>query len=274
MGYAQLVIGPAGSGKSTYCNNLHQHCESIGRTLHIVNLDPAAENFDYPVSLDIRELISLEDVMEELNLGPNGGLVYCMEHLEQNLDDWLAEQLEDYLDDDYLVFDCPGQIELYSHIPVFRTFVDQLRRWNYNVCAVYLLDSQFVSDITKYLSGCMASLSAMVQLELPHVNILTKMDLVKNKKEIEKFLDPDSRLLLSDLNQYMAPRYAKLNKALAELLDDYSMVSFLPLDITKEKSIQYILSHIDNAIQYGEDAEVKVKDFDPDFNAGEDEGDN
>eukprot|EP01018_Ginkgo_biloba_P024305 Gb_15527 [translate_table: standard] len=268
MGYAQLVIGPAGSGKSTYCYNLHQHCDSIGRSVHIVNLDPAAESFDYPVAIDIRELISLEDVMEELNLGPNGGLIYCMEHLEENLEDWLAEQLEDYMDDDYLVFDCPGQIELYSHIPVLRTFVDQLRRWNYNVCAVYLLDSQFVSDITKYLSGCMASLSAMVQLELPHVNVLTKMDLVTNKKDIEKFLDPDARLLLSELNQQMAPRFAKLNRALAELVDDYSMVNFLPLDLRKENSIQYILSHIDNAIQFGEDADVKIKDYDPDFNSG------
>jgi hypothetical protein len=57
---------------------------------------------------DIRELISLEDVMEELNYGPNGGLVYCMEYLQDNLDDWLSEQLENYIDDDYLVFDCPG----------------------------------------------------------------------------------------------------------------------------------------------------------------------
>ena len=30
--------------------------------------------------IDIRELISLEDVMEELQLGPNGGLIYCMEY--------------------------------------------------------------------------------------------------------------------------------------------------------------------------------------------------
>ncbi|GLJ42384.1 hypothetical protein SUGI_0877860 [Cryptomeria japonica] len=192
-----------------------------------------------------------------------------MEHLEENLDDWFAEQLEGYLDDDYLVFDCPGQIELYSHFPVFRAFVDQLKHWNYNVCAVYLLDSQFLSDITKYLSGCMPSLSAMIQLELPHVNILTKMDLVKNKKEIEKFLDPDIRLLLSDLNQHMAPCFAKLNRSQVELIDDYSMVNFLPLDITKENIIQYILSHIDNAIKFGEDVDVKVKDFDPDFNAAE-----
>lgn len=46
--------------------------------------------------------------------------------------------------------------------------------------------NQFVTDVTKFISGCMASLSAMVQLELPHVNILSKMDLVKNKRDIEK----------------------------------------------------------------------------------------
>lgn len=29
---------------------------------------------------DIRELISLDDVMEEYGLGPNGALMYCMEY--------------------------------------------------------------------------------------------------------------------------------------------------------------------------------------------------
>jgi hypothetical protein len=33
----------------------------------------------YFLPSDIQELISLEDVMEELDYGPNGGLVYCME---------------------------------------------------------------------------------------------------------------------------------------------------------------------------------------------------
>uniref|UniRef100_A0A0E0NUR4 GPN-loop GTPase 3 n=1 Tax=Oryza rufipogon TaxID=4529 RepID=A0A0E0NUR4_ORYRU len=232
MGYAQLVIGPAGSGKSTYCSSLYQHCETVGRTIHMVNLDPAAEHFSYPVSTD-------------------------------NLDDWLDEQLEGYLDDDYLVFDCPGQIELFTHVPVLRNFVEHLKRKNFNVCAVYFLDSQFVSDVTKYISGCMASLSAMIQLELPHINILSKMDLVANKKDVEEYLNPEAQVLLSQLNRQMAPKFGKLNKSLAELVDDYSMVNFIPLDLRKESSIQYVLSHIDNCIQYGEDADVKVRDFDP-----------
>jgi hypothetical protein len=37
--------------QSTYCTNVHQHCQSIGREVFIVNLDPAAEHFDYPVSV-------------------------------------------------------------------------------------------------------------------------------------------------------------------------------------------------------------------------------
>jgi hypothetical protein len=39
------------------------------------------------------------------------------------------------------------------------------------------------------------------------------------------------------------------------------MVSFIPLNIRDEDSIAYVLSNIDNAIQYGEDIEPKVKEL-------------
>ena len=48
---------------------------------------------------------------------------------------------------------CAGQIELYSHIPVLRTFVDQLKRWDFNVCAVYMLDSQVSTPSSVHLSA-------------------------------------------------------------------------------------------------------------------------
>lgn len=34
--------------------------------------DPAADAFSYPVAFDVRDLVTLEDVMEEMELGPNG----------------------------------------------------------------------------------------------------------------------------------------------------------------------------------------------------------
>jgi hypothetical protein len=33
-----------------------------------------------------------------------------MEYLEENLEEWMSAELEGYGDDDYLVFDCPGQV--------------------------------------------------------------------------------------------------------------------------------------------------------------------
>jgi GTPase SAR1 family protein len=81
MRYAVLVTGPAGAGKSTFCSALITHAQTLGRSVHLFNLDPAAERFDYEPTIDIRDLINLEDVMEELEFGPNGGLMYCFEYV-------------------------------------------------------------------------------------------------------------------------------------------------------------------------------------------------
>lgn len=101
-------MGPAGAGKSTFCSTILTHCQNSKRKVHLVNLDPAAEQFTYKPSIDIKDLVTLEDVMEELEYGPNGGLVYCMEFLVGNMD-WLEDELDDF-DDDYLIFDCPGTL--------------------------------------------------------------------------------------------------------------------------------------------------------------------
>lgn len=84
--------------------------------------------------------------------------------------------------------------------------------------------------MTMFISGCMSSLSAKLQLELLHVSILSKVDLVANKMDIEDYLDPEPHILLSELNERMAPQFQKLNR-LIQLLDEYSMVSFIPLDL-------------------------------------------
>ncbi|KAG5518425.1 hypothetical protein PMAC_002820 [Pneumocystis sp. 'macacae'] len=38
-----LVMGPAGSGKTTFSEALVGHMQQMGRAAHLVNLDPAAE---------------------------------------------------------------------------------------------------------------------------------------------------------------------------------------------------------------------------------------
>lgn len=46
-------------------------------------------------------------------------------------------------------------------------------------------------------------------------------------------------------------------------IEDFSLINFHPLDLTSEDSVGDLLSHIDNAMQYGEDEEPKEpKDMD------------
>jgi len=55
-------------------------------------------------------------------------------------------------------------------------------------------------------------------------------------------------------------KYQALTESLGKVLDDYSLVKYFPLDITDEDNISDLFMMIDNTIQFGEDADVKIKD--------------
>ena len=49
-----------------------------------------------------------------------------------------------------------------------------------------MLDVNFLSDDAKYLSGMLMALSASMTMELPHFTVLSKCDLVPDKKKIKR----------------------------------------------------------------------------------------
>lgn len=280
------------NSKSTFCSSLITHLNLCRRSTFYINLDPAAESFEHTPDLDIKELISLEDVMEEVDYGPNGGLVYCFEFLMENLD-WLSEAIEGITEEYLIIIDMPGQIELYTHIPIIPSLARFLSRpgsLDVRLCAAYLLESTFVLDRAKFFSGTLSAMSAMLMMEMPHINILTKMDLVKDQiknRDLEEFITPDASLLDSDPLERARLREAaeegydveeadmesrapgerdmvmrgasfrRLNKAVAGMIESFSMVRFLTLDLTDEDSLDAVLSHIDDCIQYHEAQEPR-----------------
>lgn len=279
--YGVLVMGPAGAGKTTFCSALIQHLRNNRRSAIYVNLDPAATDFVYQPDVDIKDLISLDDVMEEMGLGPNGGLIYCFEFLLENLD-FLTEPLETVSEDYLIIIDMPGQIELYTHVPIVPALVKHLSRgsMNINLCAAYLLEGTFIVDRPKFFAGTLSAMSAMLMLEMPHINILSKMDLVKGtvaRRDMKRFIDPDAGLLDDDPaddvtfdtpgndsedpgtadNLMGGNSFKRLNRAVAHLIDEYSMVSFLQLDVQDEDSIGGVLAYIDDCIQFHEAQEPR-----------------
>lgn len=112
---------------------VHQFLGAIGRACSVINLDPANDHTNYPAALDIRSLVKLEDIMREDQLGPNGGILYALEELEHNFE-WLEEGLKEF-GEDYILFDCPGQVELYTHHDSLRNIFYKLQKLGFRVRA-------------------------------------------------------------------------------------------------------------------------------------------
>lgn len=132
MPFGEIVCGAPGSGKSTYCYGKHQLFTAINRPISVVNLDPANDLISYPCAIDISSLITLKDVMDQHGLGPNGGMLYCMEYLDANYD-WLEDRLKELGKDAYVLFDLPGQVELSTSHDSLKHIVEKLVKSGFRV---------------------------------------------------------------------------------------------------------------------------------------------
>ncbi|ODH22786.1 hypothetical protein ACO22_05475 [Paracoccidioides brasiliensis] len=257
MPFAQLVIGPPGSGKSTYCDGMQQFMSAIGRKCSVVNLDPANDKTSYTPAFDVRELVTLEEIMAEDTLGPNGGVLYALEEIEANFD-WLKEGLE-RLGDDYVLFDCPGQVEIFTHHSSLRNIFFRIQKLGYRLVVIHLIDSYNLTLPSMYISALLLSLRAMLQMDLPHINVLTKIDNLSNYPPLPFNLDfytevQDLSYLLPHLKEesprLMNSKFDALNLAIVELVQDFGLVGFETLAVEDKKSMMNLLHVIDRAGGY------------------------
>ncbi|KAH1244518.1 GPN-loop GTPase QQT1 [Glycine max] len=256
MVFGQIVVGPPGSGKTTYCNGMSQFLSLIGRKVAVINLDPANDSLPYDCAVNIEDLVKLSDVMVEHSLGPNGGLVYCMDYLEKNID-WLEAKLEPLLKDHYLLFDFPGQVELFFlHSSAKNVILKLIKKLNLRLTAVHLIDAHLCSDPGKYISALLLSLSTMLHLELPHINVLSKIDLIESYGKLAFNLDfytdvQDLSYLQYHLDQDpRSAKYRKLTKELCDVIENFSLVSFSTLDIQDKESVGNLVKLIDKSNGY------------------------
>lgn len=255
MPFGQLIIGPPGSGKSTYCNGMNQFLSAIGRKPSVINLDPANENLPYEAALNIRDFTTLEDVMKEQDLGPNGGIIYALEQLEESTDLFI-EQVKKLGSKEYLLIDCPGQVELFTHHSALAHIVKRLEKdLGMRLVVVNLIDSYYLSSASQYISVLLLALRTMLQFDLPHINVLSKIDLISNYCPLPFKLDyytevQDLEQIYPNVEQEMGPKFSKLTEAIGDVVSDFGLVDFQVLAVQDKKSMISLLSVIDKASGY------------------------
>eukprot|EP00601_Ochromonadales_sp_CCMP2298_P020294 CAMPEP_0173324460 /NCGR_PEP_ID=MMETSP1143-20121109/31061_1 /TAXON_ID=483371 /ORGANISM="non described non described, Strain CCMP2298" /LENGTH=357 /DNA_ID=CAMNT_0014268491 /DNA_START=40 /DNA_END=1109 /DNA_ORIENTATION=- len=348
--YGQVVVGPPGSGKTTYCHGMQLFCQEIGRRAVVVNLDFAndASALPYTPAVDVRDLVTLQEAMETHSLGPNGGLMFCMEELGRRVQ-WLEDRLR-LLEESayYVIFDCPGQVELYSHHSVFQRILQRLcstgpvplaplfphiphvphiphtptsgtdigtgtdtgmdthtgtdigmegstpgsstpMGLGCRLCSVHLVDAFYCCQPATFISAVLLATCTMLRLGLPHVNVLSKVDLASqygplpfqlsfftecmNLAPLLRYIDGDLPPLPSThpsgagdtggsdeedeggagtgagsrVPSLLQRRFHRMSSALCEVVDDFGLVSFHPMNVQDAETVGRVLAATDSA---------------------------
>ncbi|MEM0158716.1 MAG: ATP/GTP-binding protein, partial [Thermoplasmataceae archaeon] len=183
----------------------------------VVNLDPGSEFVPYDPEIDIRETISLDQIMSEFNLGPNGAQIVASDLLLENLDS--IEKTLKELDDYYVIFDTPGQIELFSFRQGSPIIVDRLG--GDRAMLAFIADAVLSDSPSGFISQKMLYGSVLSRFYKPMLYVLNKIDLIpedslKRIKGWEQSPDLLYDAFLEEKHGMLMDYYAGLIKAFSE----------------------------------------------------------
>jgi len=265
MRHGQVVLGPPGSGKTTYCRGMREFLRLANRRVVIVSLDPANGSFWRDLQgtgedrdiIDIEDLVSASAVARELRLGPNGSIVFCMEFVASHMQ-WLADRINRVEASAYIIIDLPGQVELVTHYTTVSSIVAALRdKCGLGLCAVHLVDATNCSSASRFISVVLLSLITMMRLELPHINVLSKVDLLREDDmdfPLDFYTDMYNPSLLLDKlktahsGSAAGDKYRRLNEALVDLVESQNLVCFSTLDVQDPDSMRNIYVQCQKAL--------------------------
>lgn len=253
-----FVTGPAGTGKSTFCASMKEWLIRNGYDAAVFNLDPGAEFIPYEADFDIRELISLEQIMSEYNLGPNGAQIVAADLLLENVSaiQSVVDQFQDY----YVIFDTPGQIELFSFRQGGPILVDRISSGK--AMLAFIADSVLASTPSGYISQKMLFASVLSRFFKPMLFVLNKTDLV-GQEDIDNMIrwEADIELLrdaFMDEKQEMLKDY--FSSILEAFRDSDMLTKVFPVSSNELSGFEGIYSEMSMFFKGGEDVDTAYRD--------------
>lgn len=244
-------IGTAGSGKSTLTYNFKRWMELRDVDAITVNLDPGAENLPYEPDVDIRDWISIKEVMDAYGLGPNGAQIACADMLALNTSD-IKKSIESFKTE-YILLDTPGQLELFVFREAGKYIVKFLNPERSII--TYLLDHALATTASGFVSQLLLSISTNFRLNISQVNILSKADILAKKDlEFVERWSKDPEELYNAVIDEEPSVYREMSEGLLQLIKSFeSQTKLIPTGKENFFGIEDLYTTIQLQFAGGED---------------------
>ncbi|HME54711.1 MAG TPA: ATP/GTP-binding protein [Candidatus Lokiarchaeia archaeon] len=178
-----LVIGPAGSGKSTLVRSMCQHARNSRNYARVLscNLDPGCDDSNQ-WDFDVRDLFTIQRIMNKYTLGPNGAIAKAYELLASSIDVLFGET--EHEPSDLLIIDSPGQLEPLIFSETGNELLDRMKERFPDLIATFLLPADTVNQPSNYAFLLMMLTGLHLKIHTPIIHAISKADLLSAASSI------------------------------------------------------------------------------------------
>ncbi|KAH7861729.1 hypothetical protein Vadar_030004 [Vaccinium darrowii] len=179
-----IVVGMAGSGKTTFMNRLVCHTQASNIRGYVMNLDPAVLTLPFGANIDIRDTVKYKEVMKQFNLGPNGGILTSLNLFATKFDEVISviEKRADQLD--YVLVDTPGQIEIFTW-SASGAIITEAFASTFPTVVTYVVDTPRSASPQTFMSNMLYACSILYKTRLPLVVAFNKTDVAQHQFALE-----------------------------------------------------------------------------------------
>jgi GTPase SAR1 family protein len=163
---------------------INAHLHGKKEPPYVINLDPAVTNSPFQSNIDIRDSVNYKKVMEEYNLGPNGGIMTSLNLFTTKVDQVLG-LLEKRAAPDpenparkpikHILVDTPGQIEVFVWSASGSILLDSLAS-SFPTVIAYIVDTPRTSSTSTFMSNMLYACSILYKTKLPMIVVFNKTD--------------------------------------------------------------------------------------------------
>mmetsp|Transcript_12182 Transcript_12182/g.34273 ORF Transcript_12182/g.34273 Transcript_12182/m.34273 type:complete len:357 (+) Transcript_12182:360-1430(+) len=176
-----LVIGMAGSGKTTLLQRINSHLHMNDTPGFILNLDPAVLQVPYGANIDIRDTVNYRNVMEQYNLGPNGGILTCLNLFSTRFDQVMALcEKPRSPQPKYIVADTPGQIEIFTW-SASGSIISEAFASTFPTVIAFVVDTPQCTSPQTFMSNMLQACSILYKFQLPLLLVFNKTDVTDHQ---------------------------------------------------------------------------------------------